>query len=308
MAERRMFTQKITQSDAFIEMPMSSQALYFHLCMNADDDGFVKNPKSIQRLVGCNDDDLKLLIAKRFIIPFETGVIVIKHWRMHNLLRKDRYKETVYTEEKAMLFLKNDGAYTLDESQGRPIPKIEPTVESSDENSSDNQAATDWQPNGNQMAPQDRLGKDRVSNKNESKKESRKESREIYINNKSSSAGAREGGGNPPETYDSIMERYGIKGKVREATIEFNEIATTLGFAEQMTKLSGEERKAFAQNAIMQYCENKSINFTDDQIDAAIERLIALTKKVNAREKDLIAGGGDASVEADEEPKNEEII
>ena len=87
-----MFTQKITESDAFLEMPMSSQALYFHLCMNADDDGFVKNPKSIQRTVGCNDDDLKLLIAKRFILPFDTGVIVIKHWRMHNLLRKDRYK------------------------------------------------------------------------------------------------------------------------------------------------------------------------------------------------------------------------
>lgn len=155
MAERRMFTQKITESDAFIEMPMSSQALYFHLCMNADDDGFVKNPKSIQRLVGCNDDDLKLLIAKRFILPFDTGVIVIKHWRMHNLLRKDRYKETVYLEEKSMLFLKNDGAYTLDESQGNPIPRI--SVEGNG-----NQMATNGLPNGNQMAPQDRIDKDSI--------------------------------------------------------------------------------------------------------------------------------------------------
>lgn len=155
MAERRMFTQKITESDAFIEMPMSSQALYFHLCMNADDDGFVKNPKSIQRLVGCNNDDMKLLIAKRFILPFDSGVIVIKHWRMHNLLRKDRYKETEYLEEKNMLFLKENGAYTFDENQGKPLPKIAQT-------STDNQMATDWQPNDNQMAPQYSVGKESI--------------------------------------------------------------------------------------------------------------------------------------------------
>ena len=149
MAERRMFTKKITESDAFLEMPMSSQALYFHLCMNADDDGFVKNPKSIQRLVGCNDDDLKLLIGKRFVIPFESGIIVIKHWRMHNLLRKDRYKETVYTDEKAMLFIKEDGAYTLDANQGKPIPQIVTIeVQNDDEKMSGNQMATEWQPNG----------------------------------------------------------------------------------------------------------------------------------------------------------------
>lgn len=159
MAERRMFTQKITESDAFLEMPMSSQALYFHLCMNADDDGFVKNPKSIQRTVGCNDDDLKLLIAKRFILPFDTGVIVIKHWRMHNLLRKDRYKETVYIDEKSMLYLKQDGAYTFDETQGKPIPKI---AEISSESESGNQMATKWQPNGNRLAPQDSIGKDSI--------------------------------------------------------------------------------------------------------------------------------------------------
>ncbi len=159
MAERRMFTKKITESDAFLEMPMSSQALYFHLCMNADDDGFVKNPKSIQRLVGCNDDDLKLLIAKRFVIPFDSGIIVIKHWRMHNLLRKDRYKETVYTDERALLFLKEDGAYTLDEKQGIPIPKI---GAGEAQNEEEKGSATNWQPNGNQMAPQDRSVKDSI--------------------------------------------------------------------------------------------------------------------------------------------------
>ena len=105
MAERRMFTKKITDSDPFTEMPLSAQALYFHLNMNADDDGFLNNPKKIQRSIGASEDDLKLLIAKRFILIFEKGIIVIKHWRMHNLLRKDRYTETQYLEEKDTLML-----------------------------------------------------------------------------------------------------------------------------------------------------------------------------------------------------------
>ena len=106
MAARRMFTQKITESDAFLDMPLSSQALYFHLCMLADDDGFVKNPRRIQRMIGASEDDVKILIAKHFVIAFESGIVVIKHWRMHNLLRKDRYAETEYVEEKQQLFLK----------------------------------------------------------------------------------------------------------------------------------------------------------------------------------------------------------
>lgn len=121
MAERRMFTQKITESDAFIEMPCSTQNFYFHLCMNADDDGFVNSPKKIQKIVGATDDDARILITKNFIIPFESGVIVIKHWRMHNQLRKDRYHPTDYYEEKCKLYLKSDGVYTLDETQGQKI-------------------------------------------------------------------------------------------------------------------------------------------------------------------------------------------
>lgn len=112
MAEKRMFTMKIVDSDAFLDMPMSTQALYFHLNMRADDDGFINNPKKICRYIGCSEDDLKLLIAKRFVLTFETGVIVIKHWRMHNLLRKDRYNPTQYEEELASLELKKNGAYT----------------------------------------------------------------------------------------------------------------------------------------------------------------------------------------------------
>lgn len=113
MAERRMFAKTIIDSDAFLDMPLSTQALYFHLSMRADDDGFINSPKKIQRAVGCGDDDLKLLIAKRFIIPFESGIVVIKHWRVHNYIQKDRYRETVYREEKAMLEVKANNAYTL---------------------------------------------------------------------------------------------------------------------------------------------------------------------------------------------------
>ena len=113
MAERRMFAKTIIDSDAFLDMPHSTQLLYFHLSMRADDDGFINNPKKIQRMVGSGDDDLRLLIAKNFIIPFESGVVVIKHWRIHNYIQSDRYKATVYQEEKAMLQVKENKAYTL---------------------------------------------------------------------------------------------------------------------------------------------------------------------------------------------------
>jgi hypothetical protein len=130
MAEKRMFTQKIIDSDAFLEMPLSAQALYFHLNMRADDDGFVNNPKKIQRTIGGCEDDLKLLIVKRFIIGFDNGVIVIKHWRMHNTLRKDRYNPTQYQDEFALLALKDNNSYT------------------------EKDLATTWQPNGNHLATQ----------------------------------------------------------------------------------------------------------------------------------------------------------
>ena len=114
MAERRMFAKTIIDSDAFLDMPLSTQALYFHLSMRADDDGFINNPRKIQRMIGCSDDDLKLLIAKNFIIPFDTGIVVIKHWRIHNYIQKDRYKPTVYVEEKGKITQKPNGVYTLD--------------------------------------------------------------------------------------------------------------------------------------------------------------------------------------------------
>lgn len=116
MAEKRMFTKKIVDSDAFLEMPLSTQALYFHLGMRADDDGFVNNPKKIQRMIGATDDDVKVLIAKKFIIAFESGIIVIKHWRMHNYIQSDRYHPTDYKKERAMLVVKDNKAYKLAET------------------------------------------------------------------------------------------------------------------------------------------------------------------------------------------------
>lgn len=118
---RRMFSPQIVDSDAFLDMSASAQNLYFHLGMRADDDGFVGNPKKILRMVGGNDDDLKILLAKRFILTFENGVIVIKHWRINNLVRKDWYRPTQYLEEKNTLFLKENGAYTQDCNQGEPL-------------------------------------------------------------------------------------------------------------------------------------------------------------------------------------------
>ena len=151
MAERRMFSKTIIDSDAFLDMPLSTQALYFHLSMRADDDGFINNPKKIQRMVGCNQDDITLLIAKRFVIPFESGVCVIKHWRIHNYIRTDRYKETPYQEEKSQLILKDNNSYTLsNEMTTVGIPSGIP----------------DGVQNGYQCETQVRLGKDRLGKDN----------------------------------------------------------------------------------------------------------------------------------------------
>lgn len=112
-----MFAKTIIDSDAFIDMPLSSQNLYFHLGMRADDDGFINNPKKIQRMIGASEDDLKILVMKNFVIPFESGVCVIKHWKIHNYLRNDRHKNTVYNDEKSMLSVKKNGAYTLNNQE-----------------------------------------------------------------------------------------------------------------------------------------------------------------------------------------------
>lgn len=112
MPERRMFAKTIVTSDAFLDMPASARCLYFTLCMFADDDGFVNNPRSIMRQCGACDDDMKILLAKNFVLLFETGVIVIKHWRIHNYIQKDRYHPTKYQEEKGCLIVNEKDGYS----------------------------------------------------------------------------------------------------------------------------------------------------------------------------------------------------
>lgn len=120
MARKRMFDLQIVDTDLFLEMPQSTQNLYFHLGMRADDDGFVGNPKRIIRTIGANEDDLKILFSKQFIIPFESGIVVIRHWKLNNYLRKDRYIETIYKEEKRMLNEDENGVYNLNTNLGIP--------------------------------------------------------------------------------------------------------------------------------------------------------------------------------------------
>lgn len=111
MASKRMFALKIIDSDAFLDMPLTTQATYFHLCMRADDDGFVDNPKKIQRMIRASDDDMRMLMAKQFVIPFDSGIVVIKHWKIHNIIRKDTYSPTIYRQEAEEIEIDSAGTY-----------------------------------------------------------------------------------------------------------------------------------------------------------------------------------------------------
>ena len=146
MAERRMFAKTIIDSDAFLDMPLSSQALYFHLSMRADDEGFINNPKKIQRMIGASEDDLKVLLAKKFIIAFESGVVVVKHWLIHNYIRNDRYKPTVYCEEKSRLTVKDNKAYSLESDNTQEVYQTD----------------TNGIPTVSKRDTQDSIGKDRI--------------------------------------------------------------------------------------------------------------------------------------------------
>lgn len=114
MAKKRMFSLLVIDTDTFLDMPLSAQALYFHLCMRADDDGFIGNPKRIMRLINASEDDLKILLAKGFVIKFdEVGVLVVKHWRIHNTIQSDRYTRTIYSDELNRLCINDNKSYAL---------------------------------------------------------------------------------------------------------------------------------------------------------------------------------------------------
>lgn len=160
MAQRRMFAKQIIDSDAFLDLPLSTQATYFHLSMRADDDGFLNNAKRIMRTIGANQNDYDLLKAKRFILDFEDGIIVIKHWKMHNYIQKDRYKKTIYQEHLSQLELKENKSYT-EADIGLEYEKIE-VIEAKKDKKNDEK--TELIQNGYNLYPQDRLGKDRLYN------------------------------------------------------------------------------------------------------------------------------------------------
>lgn len=122
MAEKRMFAKTIVLSDAFLDMPLTARCLYFTLGMLADDDGFVNNPKGVMRQCGASEDDLKVLLSKKFLLAFESGVIVIKHWRINNYLRNDRYHETTYISEKNELLVDEQGIYHKTDDYEGGIP------------------------------------------------------------------------------------------------------------------------------------------------------------------------------------------
>lgn len=121
MAEKRMFSKTIIDSDAFLDMPLSTQSLYFHLSMRADDDGFLNNVKKIQRMIGASGDDLKILFAKKFLLAFPDGVCVVKHWRMHNYIAKDRYKPTNYERHKMDLIVNENGSYSQKSKENQHV-------------------------------------------------------------------------------------------------------------------------------------------------------------------------------------------
>lgn len=158
MAEKRMLSKKVLDTDAFLDMPLSAQALYFHLVINADDEGFVGNPKRIRDYIGATESDLDLLIEKRFVLMLKNSVAVIRHWKIHNTLRRDRSHPTVFTEEKAQLILQENGAYAEMVTSGCAYGNQMSTACQPDVN----QRLTSCQPNDNQMSTEDKIEEDRL--------------------------------------------------------------------------------------------------------------------------------------------------
>jgi len=123
-----MFNEQVVRSDAFLDMPAGSQLLYFHLGISADDDGFVGNPRTIMRMLGSTEDEYKILVAKKFVLVFENGICVIKHWRINNYIRKQIYKETKYQKERGLIYIRENGAYSFNSDGSVPLPKGHFTV------------------------------------------------------------------------------------------------------------------------------------------------------------------------------------
>lgn len=194
MARKRMFSLLVVDTDEFLDMPSSTQSLYYHLGMRADDDGFVSSPKKIVKLVNCSNDDLKLLIAKGFIIPFDSGIIAIRHWKLNNDLKKDRYTPTIYLNEKSTLRVNKNKVYSID----------------------GNNLKTKRIQNGNKLDTQYSIDKNSIDKNSKEyivqKQEENQEEKQVKKEKK------------PKETHNSIIENYTINDDLREALKGFVEM------------------------------------------------------------------------------------
>ena len=146
-----MFSKTIIDSDLFMDLPLEAQALYFHLSMRADDDGFIGNSKKLCRMLGVGEENLEVLIEKELLIKFDSGVIAVKHWKVNNLIKNDRYKPTIYQEEKSSLEVENNTYRKCDKKPRRAPQKVEKTA-----------VEPKWNPSGTHLEPQVRLGKDSI--------------------------------------------------------------------------------------------------------------------------------------------------
>lgn len=207
MARKRMFSLLVVDTDEFLDMPSSTQSLYYHLGMRADDDGFVASPKKIVKLVNCSNDDLKLLIAKGFIIPFDSGIIAIRHWKLNNDLKKDRYTPTIYLNEKSTLKVNKNKVYSID----------------------GNNLDTKWIQNGNKLDTQysidknsiDKNSKEYIVQKQEENQEQIQEQKQVKKEKVKKEK-------KPRETHNSIIENYTINEDLREALKGFVEMRKEL--------------------------------------------------------------------------------
>ena len=154
MAERRMFSIKIIDSDDFLDLPLEAQSLYFHLAMRADDDGFINSPKRIVRAIGASAEDLKMLEDRKFIIVFDSGIVAVRHWKVHNSIKKDRYKASIFFEEKKQLICDENGTYLMADQS------IKDTE--SEWSQSGTRMEPEWIQNGSKVEPQVRIGKDSI--------------------------------------------------------------------------------------------------------------------------------------------------
>ena len=237
MAEKRMFTSKIIESDAFLDLPLSAQALYLHLNMNADDDGFVNNAKMITRVIGAKSDDLQILIDKAFVLLFPSGVIVVKGWLMNNSIKADRKKPTSYQEELSMLDIKDNRSYTWKHS-GNELETLW--------KQNGNKTETEWKQDGHTL--EHRLDKDRLDktrlDKSSVKKHQHGEYKNVLLSDEELEKLKAEFPNDYQQRIERVSEYCASTGKSYK-----NYLATIRNWAKKDTPKEEPKRKSYEEQA-----------------------------------------------------------